>query len=91
MYYLTFPFLSYLSSYHNLFYRFNHQIPRFKYPAKVSQIKYGKFSNAALLSISLNFLIIRNTNIHKSKSQKNENKYHCKLKKNVGHKKLTTN
>jgi hypothetical protein len=35
--------------------------------------------------------IIISTRTHRSTSQKKENKYHPKLKKNVGHKKFTTN
>ena len=79
---MHFGYYFYSSFCTSIHYLFNHQIPAFKYPAKVSHSKYGIFRYAAHLLIIANFRIIKNTNIHSRTNHRNENKYQRKLKKN---------
>lgn len=72
-------------------YGFNIYIPMFKYPAKVTQAKYGAISQAAFLSIALKARMHATISAHKNRSQKKENKNHFPQKKKIDHRKLTPN
>ena len=66
-------------------------MPRFRYPAKVIQSKYGIMRYTALLEICEKDFIVKMIKIHKANSQTNEKKYKCNWKNQKVQKKLNSN
>ena len=72
-------------------YEFIIQTAPFRTAAKVSHTKYGTRSHTAVSSTRQNIQIVAATSTHSRISQINANPKTCRLKKNRGQKKLTTN
>lgn len=69
--------------------QFKRKIAKFRYPAKVSQTRYGIIRYPAFLEISENPFVQRYTRYQRSTSHANANRYQPALKKNTGHRKFT--
>ena len=64
---------------------------RFKYPAKVTQRRYGISNRLAVKDIFPNSVIVLKIKIHKKISQRNARKYNSKRKNRIDQKKFANN